>query len=368
MAETITPQELRRRRLSAQLLLAERCADPHAAVSRVVAIQAQFVAAARLAVRVRTRDLAAADVDRAVTARRDVVRTWAMRGTLHMVAASDVRWLIGLLGPVFIRVGQRRRDQLGLDDATCVRALAALAVILAGSEPLTRAEVVSRLAAEGVRIDPATQAPPHLLMYAANRGLICRGPDADRDEPTYVLLDDWVPAAPPPNRDTALAWLARRYLAGYGPATVADFRSWSGLPPADANRAWDAVRPESVTVTCDGVTLTAPAGPPPVDTGVVPPLLLGAFDDLLLGYHRRDLILEPEFASRIQAGGGMIRSAVLVDGRIQGTWWVERGRGTSAIVVETFGGLDGAAIDGLAREAGDVGRFLGTPFTFRLAG
>ena len=148
-----------------------------AAAAHLGGLQAQAAPPAQLAVRARTSGLAAMDVDRACGASREVTRTWAMRGTLHMLATRDVRWMTGLFGPVAARRGQRRRAQLGLDDGLCERALAALAVILAGSPPLTRAELVSRLAGEGIQIGLRTQQPPHLLGYAASRGLICRGPD-----------------------------------------------------------------------------------------------------------------------------------------------------------------------------------------------
>ena len=146
-----------------------------AAAAHLGGLQAQAAPPAQLAIRTRTGGLAAADVDRACGTSREVTRTWAMRGTLHMLATRDVRWMTGLLGPVFARRGQRRRAQLGLDDGLCERALAALAMILAGSPPLTRAELVDRLAEEGIQIGLRTQQPPHLLGYAASRGLICRG-------------------------------------------------------------------------------------------------------------------------------------------------------------------------------------------------
>jgi hypothetical protein len=238
MTRSLSTDALRALRLRAQLLASEPALGVREAVARVVAVQAQAAQPARLAVRARTGGLVAADVDRAANTERDVVRSWALRGTLHMVAAADLRWMVGLLGPVFVKAGKRRREQLGLDERTCQRALAAIEKVLKGSRPLTRAELVERIADEGVRIDPRTQAPPHLLGYAANQGLICRGPDAERGEPTYVLLDEWVPAAPPRDRDDALAELARRYLAGHGPAGVRDFIAWSGLPATDARLAW----------------------------------------------------------------------------------------------------------------------------------
>ena len=340
---SLTPDQLRAARGHALLLGRPRDwpDSPGRAVAGIAAhlggLQAQAAPPARLAVRPRAAGLTAADVDRA-GADRDVTRTWAMRGTLHLVATADVRWMTGLFGPVFAWKDRRRRLQLGLGDELCQRALTALASILAASPPLTRAELISELAVAGIEIDPRTQQPPHLLGYAAARGLICRGPDRPGDEPTYALLDDWAPDAPGLSRDDALAELARRYLGGYGPAGRPDFGTWSGLPAADTRRAWELIAAETVPVTAAGAELAALAGAPLADAPLtdtqanaqagaqaaqaaasLAPRLLGHFDPLLMGYQDRDLILDPEHTKRIQAGGGFIQPTVLAGGRVAGT-------------------------------------------------
>jgi hypothetical protein len=370
---SLTPDQIRAARWRAQLLgrPLERPgppgipADPGAAVARVAAhlggLQAQAAPPARLAVRPRAAGLTAADVDRAC-ADRDVTRTWAMRGTLHLVATADVRWMTSLFGPVFVQKYRRRRLQLGLGEELCERALAALASILAGPVPLTRAEVIERLAAAGIEIDPRTQQPPHLLGYAAARGLICRGPDRPGDEPTYVLLDDWAPDAAGRSRDDALGELARRYLGGHGPAARADFTTWSGLPAAATRRAWELIADQTVPAGADLVRLDEPA----LDGTVPPARLLGHFDPLLMGYRDRALILAPEHAKRIQAGGGFVLPTLLVNGRVAGTWRLDRRGAWARLTVAPFGPPT-AAGDALAAEATDVGRFLGTDVTFEVA-
>ena len=338
-------------------------------VEAMVGAQAQVQSSAELGIALRRRNATVGEAAAAI-ADRTLMRTWAMRGTLHMVATRDVRWMVSLLGPVFAAKGRRRREQLGLDDATCERALTALASILAGSAQLTRAELVTRLAAEGIPIDPRTQQPPHLLGYAANRGLICRGPDRPGEEPAYVLLDDWAPDAPSLGRDEALAELARRYLGGFGPAAPADFAAWSGLPAPDGRRAWALIAGELSQVTASGERLSALAGGDegPAQAGPAP-RLLGHFDPYLLGYRDRGLVLDPRYTRRIQAGGGFIQPAVIVDGRVAGTWRLARDarRGTARITVEPFTALPEASRAGLAAEAADIGRFLGSEVTFGIA-
>ncbi len=358
MPTAISRQELRALRLQAQLLAGERAGDVATAVRRMVALQAQSTPAARLAVRSRTTGLTRDDVDRACS-EAVVVRTWAMRGTLHMIAADDVRWIIAVLGPHFARTGKRRRDQLGLDPDTCRRGLAAIERVLGGSRPLTRAELMAAIAAEGVAIDPTGQAPAHLVRYAAMQGLICRGPEVGADEPTYVLLDEWVPPAPAVDRGEALARLALRHLAGHGPATAADLATWSGLPMPDARAAFGHVADELVDLDAAGTPMVALASSDLATGRDSPPRLLGRFDDYLLGYRGRDLILDPAYARRI-VDGGMIQAAVVVAGRIVGTWRLER----REIAVRPFTTLPRGSRKALREEAADVGRFLGVDPAF----
>ncbi|MCW2858506.1 MAG: hypothetical protein JWP48_214 [Actinoallomurus sp.] len=367
MRRVLSENELRALRMRAQLLAGEPVRGVGSAVARVVAVQAQAAGPARLALRARTAGLTAEDVNRVCGIERVVVRTWVMRGTLHMVAAADVRWLVGLLGPGFARAGRRRREQLGLDDRMCESGLAAIEKVLRGSDPLTRAELIERIAGEGTRIDAKTQAPAHLLMYAAMQGLICRGPDVARDEPTYVLLDDWVDESGRLDREEALAELARRYLAGYGPATVQDFLTWSGLPAVDGKKAFMLISEEIVNVNAAGAAMSALSSTDLDAIGECRPRLLGHFDALLLGYRSRALLLDPVYSKRIQAGGGFIQPAAVVDGRVIGTWRLVRAGKRLKVVIEPFAGLPRGSRDGLRVEAEDIGRFLGGDVTFDIA-
>src|SRR5690606_30247317 len=123
---------------------------------------------------------------------RTLARSWLMRGTLHAVAAEDLRWLNALFAPTFVAQGKGRRAQLGLDENTSARGLEKLKGVLAGGEPLTRGEIVERLAADGFPLERRSQAPIHLIGLAALEGLLCLGPDAANGEKSFVALDAWV--------------------------------------------------------------------------------------------------------------------------------------------------------------------------------
>lgn len=238
--------------------------------------------------------------------------------------------------------------------------------ILVASGPLIRAELTEQLDARG--IPTAGQAIAHAVGYAAMQGVLCFGPERN-GKPTYARLDDWVKRPPAPPQEEALSELARRYLAAYGPATTADLAAWSGLPMGQVRQAWESIAGEVLEVEIDGRPtwmLQAHAdrleAQPPQDPIV---RLLPAFDTYLLGYASRDWMLEPAYAKHINAGGGMIRPTLLVDGRIVGTWKLNKRRKQQEVVVEPFESLEAAVHAGIEAEVADLTRFLETTITLQ---
>jgi hypothetical protein len=248
--------------------------DGLAVVQRLVGLQAQDDWIAPYAIRVRARS--------GVT--QGVAISWLMRGTLHMVAADDLHWLVDLLGPRQAARGARRREQLGLTDKLLRQAVPELVDRL----PATRAELIETAAAVGV---PEGQARAHLLAYAGQTGQLCMIDGVFRR----------VPAGRKVPHDRA-AELARRYLTGHAPATVEDFAAWSGLPLTAARKAF----PDDV--------------PPPKEATVPRVRLLGHLDPYLLGYKDRSFALDPAYHKKVQRGGGFLQPVVLVDGHVAGTW------------------------------------------------
>src|SRR4051812_566347 len=233
------PEDIRLRRARSQGVLGPRhFNDPYEVVRAVAGVQAQDSVAGALSIRVRTRGLTRADVDRALYEERSIVRLWAMRGTLHLVPSEDAAWLVDLLGPLGITGSLRRLQQLGVPAEDVPRAIELIRDTLAEHGPLTRAELMEPLARAGITTDG--QAAAHLPGLAAYQGLVCNGPIRG-GKPTYVLRDDWLGSdLPRLPREQAVAELVRRYLRAFGPAEPEDFASWSGLPLRDARAGWPA--------------------------------------------------------------------------------------------------------------------------------
>jgi len=352
-------------RLSAQRLTPQQ-AGATSSVTHVVkelcGIQAQDASAAALSVRVRSAGLVLADIEQARVHERSVIRTWGPRGTLHLLATEDFGWLLPLLGPAFIAGDQRRRTELGLDEDTCERAIRIIRNILPKQGPLTRAEIVEHLAAQGIRLEG--QARPHLLSRAALEGVICLGPDRGA-EPTYVLLSDWIDQAQrelPLSETAAHVELTRRYLKAYGPATPQDQAAWSGLPISKTRAAWQLIAGELAEIEIANspawMLKTHPTwiDEPPSPTPIV--RLLPSFDTYLLGYQKRDLVVPPQYAKRINAGGGMLHPTLLIDGRAVGTWKSKRRKNQLDILLEPFNHLPTEVHPGLEAEVIDLARFL----------
>jgi hypothetical protein len=339
---------LRRERITRHGLSTRPAPSPRAAVRMTTAIQAQDNFAARLGVRARALDITDVDVVQAIEEERSVVRTWLMRGTIHLVDAADVRWLVRLIGPAIARKYRTRWRQLGLTDDVLARALQLLPELLADG-PRNRHEIRAGLAAHGLTIEsPDPQIHTHALVYASTVGLICRGPDRGRHS-TFVLLDKWLPGAPEgPFGDDALAELARRYFAAYSPATAADFAAWSGLP---AKQAITLIRDELKPVECDGWTGFRLGECDPQE-GV---RLLPAFDNYLIGYRDRSAIIDADRVERVYQGG-LIRPTVLLDGRVAGTWQLDRAK--DQVRVQPFEPYSRAVRRDVEAELVDVGRFL----------
>ena len=323
----LSADDLRRLRARSQCL-AEQARGALDSVMRLVGVQAQDSAAAALNVRARSAGLDGKAMATMIGDSRSIVRTWAMRGTLHTLAARDVHWIVALLGPRFATKYRRARLSLGLTDALLERAIEVLPATLRSSAPITRAELVRRLSDAGVKISPKGQAPAHLVVAASLRGILCCGPDAVGGKSTYVLLDEWIPR--PNGLRDPLAELAKRYLEGHGPASVSDFAAWSGLPAAEARDAIERVTDDFEEAQIDGerAWFRATAGS---DASFA--RLVGGFDAYLLAYRRREFALDRRYSARVQPGGGIIRPVVLVDGQIQGTWRVRDGR----VTIDSFG-------------------------------
>jgi hypothetical protein len=346
--------DLVRRRLARQL--GRRAfTDATDVVRSFGAVQAQDYLGALWAIGLRAPPLSETDVEEALGDRR-IVRTWPMRGTLHFVAAADVRWMLELMTPHVVKRAARRVAELGLDDSDFARSRRVLSRLLRDGAPQTRRAMYAAL--EAAKISTAGQRGIHVLWQLAQEGLLCFGPRQGKEH-TFVLLDAWLPEAKRMPHDEALAEVSRRYFTGHGPATLGDFTWWSGLPAARAREGLESAKSHLDHATVGDQTyffaVDAPGGAGRADGAH----LLPAFDEYLVGYRDRTAVLED--ARLLNDGGGMLAPTVLFKGRVAGTWKrTLRGDAVSiAIALTPSVSMGPAEKSGLARGARAYGAFVG---------
>ena len=341
-------------RFAAQLLSGPPAGAAVDVVQRLLAVQGQDPRGARLAIRARSAGLEASDIDHALSHQRSLVITWLNRGTLHLVRTEDYWWLHRLTTPQLFTGNARRLAQEGVPPDDADRAVAVIERALTAEGPLTRGQLRERIAAAGVRTEG--QALVHVIALASFRGLVVRGPMIG-NEHGYALVRDWLgtpsgaarAAGLDADRDTALAELARRYLAGHGPATDRDLAKWAGLPLRDARRGLAAIAAE-LDQRADGLVHLAGRRPA---AALPPPRLLGSFDPVLHGWASREPILGAH--QGIVTVNGIFRPFALVDGRAVATWTLSAGQ----VAVQPFAPLAARQTAALDADAADVKRFLG---------
>jgi len=219
-------------------------------------------------------------------------------------------------------------------EAAAERGVAAVEHALVEEGPLTRDQLRDRVRAAGVPTEG--QALIHLLMLACLGGVAVRGPLVERKH-AYVLARDWLGDPPPFDRSTALAELARRYLAGHAPADERDLAKWSGLPLRDARAGLSAVA----------------ASPVGAEAGAPRTCLLDQWDPLLVGWRSRAALLE--HYPRRDSAEAHYRPFAYVGARAVATWSFRDGTVT---IGEPFRRLTRADRDALDADAADLRRFL----------
>jgi hypothetical protein len=272
------------------------------------------------------------------------VVSWLNRGTLHLVRVEDYFWLHDLTTPALGTSNATRLRQEGVSAEAAERGVRVVERELAGG-PRTRAELRERLRAADVPV--AGQALVHVLVLATLRGHVVRGPVVGPEQ-AFVLTRDWLgPPPAAPERDVALAELARRYLVGHGPADAYDLARWAGVRVGDARRGLRAVA--GLVERADGLVDLPRAAAVPA---LPPPRLLGAFDPLLLGWRSREPVLGEH--TSLVTSNGVFRPFALVGGRAAATWGLVGGR----VAITPMSPVTPEDMAALEADAADVVRFL----------
>lgn len=344
-------------RLHNQQIAGTHFDQPEQVVAWLGGMQGQDYPGAKWSIGLRLPKATDADVERAIDERK-IIRTWPMRGTLHFVAAADVRWILALTSPKNIAGSARRRQNLELDDKTLARSREVFTKTLQGGKQKSRDDIYAVLESAG--ISTAGQRGYHILWNAALHGLICFASTTDKEQ-NFALLEEWVAPAPAKARDEALAELALRYFTSHGPATIKDFIWWSGLGAGEARTGFEAIKAHLVQESVNRQTCwMSPDICVPKEEASV--FALPGFDEYLLGYQDRSAILDAENAEKICPGGnGMFASTIIIDGKVAGTWKRTIKKSSISISAASFAKLSKAQQGSFKQAAERYAMFMGLP-------
>ncbi|SFJ16340.1 Winged helix DNA-binding domain-containing protein [Paenibacillus sp. UNC496MF] len=342
---------LNRALLARQMLLRREKLSVLEAVERLIGLQAQAPNAPYFALWARLEDFRQEGLSRLLLDKQ-AVRMALMRATLHLVSASDAMQLRSTLQSVMERSlkGAFGRQLKGADP----KQLAAFGRSLVEDRPRTFGELGRHmrerwpalqgeaLAAAVRNLVPLVQLPP-------------RGIWGESGQAVHTSAERWLGQSRSAEPDTEL--LIRRYLAAFGPATAKDVQAWSGL--TGLGKAMERLRPGLVAFRnpAGEELFDLPDAPRPDSDTPAEPRFLGEFDNTLLSHADRGRILPDEYRSQVCTANGIVRSTILIDGYVAGTWKLTRERGKAILCIDPFVALSSPDSDALRLEGARLLQF-----------
>ncbi len=338
-APVLTLRELNRAMLARQLLLGRASLPVETAIERLAALQAQWAPSPYIALWSRLRDFDRASLWSAIERKHTVIRARLMRGTLHLVSARD--FYAYAVATQDLQRGAWNRLQVG--QGVDPKAVAKLAVAFT-RQPRVKEDVVAHLTE---RLG-SFGGPYKWLIWrfvSAHADLVSAPPGGHwayggTDAP-YVAARHWIDGGARPAEEKAIELLIRRYLAAFGPATLADIAQFAGQVPARIRPVLERLAPSLRRFTDEqGRTLfDLPRAPRPSADTRSPVRFLPRYDELLIGYKHRDRVIAPKHRAAVYSKNAIIEAVFLVDGVAAGTWSLKTTKTDAAVDIRPFGSL-----------------------------
>lgn len=318
------------------------------------AMQAQDYNMAKWAIGARLPGSTDTEIEKAID-KGGIVRTHVLRPTWHFVAAKDIRWMLALTAPHIHSSCAGIYRRMNIDGPLIRKSNDLVAKALEGGKQLTREELMQILAKTGINTDDMRSS--FLMFHAELDGIVCNGSRRGKQQ-TYALLDERVPPTKPLLREEALARLAERYFISHGPATLADFCWWSGLPVKDARAGLAAVQSKLVSARFGEAEYWFPGNIETPGRSFKSVLFLPAFDEFTISYKDRRASIEPNHARHVMTNNGIFKPIIVLNGKVAGAWQRSIKKDTVSIGYTCFAEPSPALKKQLATAAAKVGAFL----------
>jgi hypothetical protein len=329
-------------------LLDSPLGHPVEVASVLAGIQTQVASSALQAIAIRSKDLP--DIDHLLWEERSLIKTWAMRGTLHLLPGSELGLWFAALRQRPWKITPAWERYHGLTGSQLDALTQAIPSVLSG-EPMTREELTTAVVAktrDGGLGEALSSGWGQVLKPAANQGLLAQGPPRGRNV-TFVDPGAWLgDAIVDPAPEDAMQVVVERFLDANGPATIGDFARWFGVDPKTGRELMTPFLGDLVPVATEGHTgwLTAHGAKEASKTGPVQGShLLPGFDPYTLApISHRDHIIPEGKVDEVSRAAGWIAPVILDNGRIAGTWEFLEDR---VIALQPFGKLPKKMISAL---------------------
>jgi hypothetical protein len=318
------------------------------------AMQAQDFPMAKWAVGLRTTGSTEQMINSAIDS-GEIIRTHLLRPTWHMVAAEDLYWMLELSAPQIKTALKTRHTFLRMTTSIINNCNEVIKNALTGNQHLTRDALAIQLGKIGITNDNNRLA--HVFLLAEIEGLICSGKSIG-NKPTYALLEERMGIPVKISRDEALEKLARKYFLSHGPATLQDFKWWSGLKVKDARNALESVKSdlEPVTIGSETYWMGNSASSSPDTSPAV--YLLPAYDEYLISYTDRSAAISEVHNKKAISVNGIFKPLIVSEGQVIGIWKRTANKEIQVLECLLFQAVTKSIKKGIELAAERYGRFL----------
>jgi hypothetical protein len=323
------------------------------------------MSAAEMALWARIHNLTRADIHSALWKSRNLVKTYCMRGTLHLLPSADLSVYINALKKSRMEAVQRTMSKFVITlRETDKMNIALMDALNAG--PMTKRELTKQISpVVGKRLRTWMSHVWNIFRPAIMEGLICYGPDRGK-EATFVRTDKWLSKQREISEEEAKQILLRRYMKAYGPATLRDFSKWAGMSTKEARPVWESLKDELVEVHIEdekGFILQEDYDElrnSHVDDHIL--CLLPYFDPYMLAHADKNHLVYSHHYKKVYRNQGWISPVILLNGRVIGIWSYTRQGKRLSLQIEPFQKFSKIIRTKIEEEAERLGSFLETSY------